>query len=61
MLTGETPYKDVESWELSDSLWQRIQPRLPKVKVRRRGRGQKGKPVGGRPPADPRRVMAGIL
>lgn len=57
----ETDYKDVLSWELSDSFWERIKPLLPKPKSRFRGRGRKRKHVGGRPAADPRKVMAGIL
>ena len=54
-------YKDVPSWELSDSFWDRIKPLLPKPKSRFRGRGKKRRNVGGRPPADPRKLMAGIL
>jgi putative transposase len=57
----ETQYKDVPSWELSDSLWERIKPLLPKPLSRFRGRGKKRKNVGGRPRADARKVMAGIL
>ena len=55
-------------WELSDALWARIEPLLPKAppKTRRRGRGR-GKEgrhrreVGGRPRVPPRQVFAGIL
>ena len=54
-------YQDVPSWELSDSFWHRIKPLLPQPKLRFRGRGKQRKNVGGRPPADPRQVMAGIL
>jgi putative transposase len=54
-------YKDVPAWQLSDSFWERINPLLPKPKSRLRGRGQQCKHVGGRPPADRRQVMAGIL
>jgi putative transposase len=57
----QTGYADVASWELSDSLWARIEPLLPKVKSRYRGRGKQRKHVGGRPPADRRKVMSGIL
>lgn len=57
----ETSYADVASWELSDSLWVRIEPLLPKAKSRYRGRGKKRKHVGGRPAADQRKVMSGIL
>lgn len=54
-------YKDVPAWQLSDSFWERIKPLLPKPKSRLRGRGKQRKHVGGRPPADHRQVMAGIL
>jgi len=54
-------YKDVPAWQLSDSFWQRIKPLLPKPKSRFRGRGNKRKNVGGRPPAPPRQLVAGIL
>jgi len=57
----ETSYAAVASWELSDSLWARIEPLLPKVKSRYRGRGKKRKHVGGRPAADRRKMMSGIL
>src|SRR5829696_2171375 len=40
---------------LSDHLWQRIEPLLPKPKKRRNVR------YAGRKPADPRKVMTGIL
>jgi putative transposase len=56
-----TSYADVASWELSDSLWVRIEPLLPKIKSRYRGRGRQRKHVGGRPIADRRKVMSGIL
>jgi putative transposase len=56
-----TQYADVASWELSDSLWERIAPLLPRPKSRYRGRGKNRKHIGGRPAADPRQVMAGIL
>ncbi len=36
-----TQYADVASWELSDSLWERIEPLLPQVEIAQyRGRGQ---------------------
>lgn len=54
-------YKDVPAWQLSDSFWERIKPLLPKPKSRLRGRGKNRKHIGGRPPADPRQLMAGIL
>ena len=54
-------YKDVPAWQLSDSFWERIKPLLPKPKSRWRGRGSKRKNIGGRPPADPKQLMAGIF
>lgn len=57
----ETGYADVASWELSDSLWARIEPLLPRVKSRYRGRGKNRKNVGGRPAAERRKVLSGIL
>lgn len=56
-----THYKDVPAWQLSDSFWESINPLLPKPKSRWRGRGKQRRNVGGRPPADPRLIMAGIL
>ena len=56
-----TGYADVASWELSDSLWARIEPLLPKLKSRYRGRGKNRKHIGGRPIADRRKVLSGIL
>jgi putative transposase len=56
-----THYKDVPAWQLSDSFWERIKPLLPKLKSRWRGRGKQRRNLGGRPPADPRLIMAGIL
>lgn len=57
----QTEYADVAGWELSDSVWERIQPLLPKAKSRYRGRGRQRKHIGGRPAADPRKIMTGIL
>jgi putative transposase len=54
-------YKDVPAWQLSDSFWERIKPLLPKPKSRLRGRGHQRRDVGGRPPAGPRKLVAGIL
>jgi len=59
--TTHTQYADVASWELSDSLWERIEPLLPKPKSRYRGRGRARRHIGGRPAADRRRLMTGIL
>jgi putative transposase len=57
----KTQYADVASWELSDSLWERIEPLLPKPKSRYHGRGKARRHIGGRPAADRRKVMSGIL
>jgi putative transposase len=59
--TETTGYADVASWEMLDSMWARIEPLLPKVKSRYRGRGKQRQHIGGRPAADRRRVMRGIL
>lgn len=59
--TTKTQYADVASWELSDSLWERIAPLLPRPKSRYRGRGQARRHIGGRPAADRRKLMTGIL
>lgn len=57
----KTQYADVASWELSDSLWERIESLLPKPKSRYRGRGRARRHIGGRPPADRRTIISGIL
>lgn len=56
-----TRYQDVPGWELSDSCWARIKPLLPKEKSRYRGRGHWRRHIGGRPAADRRQLIAGIL
>ena len=57
----KTQYADVASWELSDSLWERIAALLPKPKSRFRGRGRQRRNIGGRPAADRRQLISGIL
>ena len=57
----QTNYADEASWELSDSVWAQIEPLLPKAKSRYRGRGNSRKHIGGRPAAERRKVMSGIL
>ena len=57
----QTQYADVASWELPDSVWARIEPLLPQPKSRYRGRGKNRKHIGGRPAADRRKLMTGIL
>ena len=59
--TEKSTQKEVQSWELSDELWEKIKPLLPKPKSRFRGHGRKRRNVGGRPPAEPRQILAGIL
>ncbi len=59
--TPPTQYADDASWELSDSVWERIEPLLPPPKSRYRRRGTQRKDIGGRPAANRRTVMAGIL
>ncbi len=44
-------------WEVSDALWDRVQPLLPKTPPKTRA----GKKLGGRPRAPARQVFAGIL
>jgi putative transposase len=56
-----TKQKEVQSWELSDEIWSKIEPLLPKPKSRLRGRGKNRKHIGGRPAADRRKTMAGIF
>jgi putative transposase len=59
--SDKTQYADVASWELSDSMWERIALLLPKSKSRFRGRGRQRRNIGGRPAAEPRKLMSGIL
>ena len=52
--------KRVQSWELSNELWERAEPLLPAEPVRTRvKKGQRWR--AGRPPADRKRTFAGIL
>jgi transposase len=50
----------IESWELSDALWERAEPLIPKPE-RKPGGVYRRKPGGGRKPLHPRRVLSGIL
>jgi putative transposase len=59
--TTKTYYGDVASWELSDSLWERIAPLLPRSKSRYRRLRGKVRNIGGRPAANPRQLMRAIL
>ena len=50
----------IKSWEVSDALWSRVEPLIPR---RERGPGKvyKRQPGGGRKPLDYRRVFEGIV
>jgi hypothetical protein len=61
LVQHSTQYKDVPSWGLSDRFWERIKPFIPKPRSRLRGCGKYRKHSGGRPSAEPRQMMAGIL
>ncbi len=49
------------SWEVSDALWERVEPLLPKAVPKTRGHGTTRRKVGGRPRVPAQRVFAGIL
>lgn len=51
----------MHSWEVSDALWRRVKPLLPKPKASCRRWGRTKKPGGGRPRISDQRVFAGIL
>lgn len=50
----------VNAWDVSDALWERVEPLLPK-RQRDPGRAYKRKAGGGRKPLERRRVFAGIV
>jgi putative transposase len=50
----------VQSWEVSDELWERVEPLIPK-RTRDPNRQYKRKPGGGRKPLPLRQVFAGIV
>jgi transposase len=50
----------LKSWTVSDALWERVAPLIPKHE-RARGRKYKRRPGGGRKPMEPRRVFAAIV
>lgn len=52
--------KRVYSWEVTDDLWEKAEPLLPK-KRREKGKRYLRKPGGGRKPIPPRRVFEGIV
>jgi transposase len=48
------------SWTVSDALWAKVAPLIPKRK-REKGHRYRRKPGGGRKPLEPRRVFEGIV
>lgn len=50
----------LRSWTVSDALWAKVAPLLPKP-TRPKGRRYRRRPGGGRKPLDPRRVFEGIV
>ena len=51
----------IQSWEVSDSFWERVEPLLPPRLERPKDRQYLRKPGGGRKPLDQRKVFAGIV
>lgn len=52
---------NVASWEVSDALWERMEPLIPAPAPRRLDRTYLRKPGGGRKPKDPRLVFEAIV
>ena len=52
--------RTAKAWEVSEELWEHVEPLLPPELVRTKVKG-KGRWRGGRPPADRRRVFSGIV
>ncbi|MCC6347430.1 MAG: transposase, partial [Nitrospirales bacterium] len=50
----------VKTWKISEELWQKVEPLLPK-RTRTKRRKYKRRPGGGRKPMDPRKVFAAII
>lgn len=50
-----------QSWEVSDELWQNVQPLVPKPAPRRAGKRYQRRPGGGRKPLGDRQIFAGIV
>jgi len=50
----------VKSWEVSDALWEKVAPLIPKSK-RVKARKYQRRPGGGRKPLEARKVFAGII
>jgi transposase len=52
--------KALKSWTVSDELWEKVAPLIPKQE-REKGREYRRRPGGGRKPIDPRKVFEGIV
>ena len=52
--------KAMKSWTVSEALWQKVAPLIPKRK-RENGRKYRRRPGGGRKPMEPRKVFEGIV
>jgi len=50
-----------QSWEVSDELWQHVQPLVPKPSPRRARKRYQRRPGGGRKPLGDRQIFAGIV
>jgi len=51
----------LESWEVSDAFWERVEPLIPQRPIQRARRKYKRKPGAGRKPKDPRQVFEAIV
>ena len=51
----------LESWEVSDAFWKRVEPLIPQRAPRVARRKYRRKPGGGRKPKDPRQVFEAIV
>jgi len=52
--------KALKSWTVSDELWEKVAPLVPKQE-RKKGLKYRRRPGGGRKPIDPRKVFEGIV
>jgi putative transposase len=52
--------RQVQSWEVSEALWQKVEPLIPKPQ-RDPNQEYQRQPGGGRKPLPPRQVFAGIV
>ena len=52
--------KTIKSWTVSEELWKKVEPLIPK-RQRERGKKYKRKPGGGRKPMEPRKVFEAIV